>query len=525
MSVKGSMMKVPLVWGLLLAGALVARADVTLPAFFSDHMVLQQGVPVPVWGRAAPGETITATLDGREQKTIADAQGAWQVKFPQLKAGGPYVLTVTGPNTVTINDILGGEVWLASGQSNMQFALEHANNGAQEVAAADFPAIRMFTAAPAVAGTPQQDVKGSWQVCFPATAKSFSAVAYFFGRELHQQLKVPVGLINSSQGWTPAESWMSRRALESDPDFAYILQRWDGIVANYDRDQQAYLVKKADWDKVSAAAKAAGQDPPPVPKGPIDPNFIHRASGLWNGAIAPLIPFAIRGVIWYQGETNDQRGYQYRKLFPALITDWRRSWGQPDLPFLYVQLAAVLPPDAEPKESEWSEVREAQTMALRLPHTGMAVTIDIGEEKDVHPKNKQDVGHRLALWARSGVYGEKLVYSGPLYRSMKVEGDKIRLAFDHVDGGLITPHQEALKHFAIAGADHKFVWATATIDGESVVVSSPAVPQPVAVRYAWANNPVGCNLYNKAGLPASPFRTDDWPGKSFGNTRLTIDDF
>jgi sialate O-acetylesterase len=487
----------------LLVATGTGHAEPTLCPLFSDHMVLQQGTRVPVWGRADPGETVSIRFKGQTKEATADAAGKWTILLDPLPSSAePANLVVAssiGHRPSAISNVLVGDVWVASGQSNMEFPVEKSLNASNEIAAADLPEIRQFRVLRKVAVTPQETVGGAWQVCNPQTVGKFSAVAFFFAREIHRKQNIPIGIIHCSAGWTPAEAWMSREALRSDPDFAYILDRWDEVTAEAER------------------AKAEGRKPRQ------DPLFLHRASGFWNGGIAPLIPYAIRGVIWYQGETNETRGHEYRKLFRALIADWRRAWNRPDLPFLFVQVANVLPPDPEPVPSEWAELRESQALALALPRTGMAVTIDIGEEKDVHPKNKQEVGRRLALIARVLVYGEDLVYSGPIFKGMKNEGSRIRCEFEHVGGGLMTPNDAPLRGFAIAGADRRFVNAQAKIKDDAVVVWNDRVPQPVAVRYAWANNPAGCNLYNRANLPASPFRTDDWPGKTDNCRKLFID--
>lgn len=445
-----------------------------LPAILSDNMVLQADKPAAVWGWAAPGQTIKVKFAGQEKSATTGADGKWKVMLDPLKVGGPVEMTVEGATTLTVKNILVGEVWLCSGQSNMQVGLNDAANAAEEIKAADFPQMRLFITKLHAPEAPADDLRGQWVECNPQTAGRFSATAYFFGRKIHQTLKVPVGLIQSAQGATMADSWISLEGLKSDPVLEPILKRFE-----------------------AAAKDPMGWDP-------------HLPTGLYNGEIAPLTPFAIRGAIWYQGESNAGRAFQYRTLFPALIRDWRKARGE-DFPFYFVQLANHLKPSAEPANEPWAELREAQALALALPATGMAVAIDIGEGDNIHPKNKQDVGLRLALWALAKTYGQDLVYSGPLYKSMAVEGEKIRVQFAETGGGL-EARGGPLKQFAIAGEDKKFVWAEAVIDGAAVVVSSPQVPKPVAVRYAWANNPVGCNLANKEGLPAAPFRTDTWPG-------------
>jgi len=355
---------------------------------------------------------------------------------------------------------------------------------------------------------PLEDTEGQWTLCSPQSVGDFSAVGYFFGREIHKALGVPVGLIHSSWGGTPAEAWTSLPYLEGDPDYQPIIERWKLNLANYPKAIKDYEAKLAEWQSAAEKAKAEGKPAPPAPWKPAGPEYPGRPAVLYNGMIAPLIPYAIQGVIWYQGEANAGRAYQYRRLFPTMIRNWRKAWGQGNFPFLFVQLANYEPGNLN---EEWAELREAQLMALQLPSTGMAVAIDIGNPKDIHPRNKQEVGRRLALTALAKVYGKNIEYSGPMYRGMSIEGGAIRLRFDHVDGGLLAMGGGPLKGFTIAGEDRKFVPAEAVIEGETVVVRSPEVAHPVAVRYAWAINPT-CNLYNKAGLPASPFRTDDWPG-------------
>jgi len=502
---------------LLLVNAGAAFADVKLPAVISDNMVLQRGMEVPIWGWAEPGEIICVSVGWQDLLPIAftDKEGKWVVKVKTSKAGGPYEIIIKGNNTITLKNILVGEVWVCSGQSNMQWPVRQSANAEQEIAAADYPDIRLFTVQRKPAEQPQSDCVGDWQLCSPQTVPGFSAVAYYFGRKLHKELNVPVGLIHTSWGGTPAEAWTSKKTLESDPDFEPILKRYSDVIAKYPEAKSKYEQKLKEWEKAVAEAKAEGEKPPRRPYPPRGPRHKNNPSGLYNAMIAPLIPYGIGGVIWYQGESNAGRAYQYRKLFGGMIKNWRNDWGQGDFPFLFVQLANFMAVNPEPSESAWAELREAQLMTLALPKTGMAVIIDIGEANDVHPKNKQDVGKRLALWALAGSYGKKLEYCGPIYKSMRVEGNKIILHFDHVGGGLVAGGGGPLKGFAIAGADRKFVWADAKVVGDTVVVSSDKVSEQVAVRYAWADNPV-CNLYNKEGLPASPFRTDDRPGITVG---------
>jgi len=498
---------------LLFACAGAAVADIKLPAIIGDNMVLQRSGKVSIWGWADPGEEVTVGVSWNSMKwaVTADKDGKWSFRINPPKAGGPHEMTLTGKNAITIKNILVGEVWVCSGQSNMQMSVQSSNNAEQEIAGADYPKIRLFSVTRKVAETPQSDCEGSWSECSPETVPNFSAVAYFFGRELHKQLNVPVGLIHTSWGGTPAEAWTRREVLEADADFVPIVKRYDDAVAKYPEAMKEYEQKLVEWKQAAEKAKAEGTNPPRRPGAPFGPNHPHASAGLYNAMIAPLIPYGIQGAIWYQGESNAGRAYQYRTLFGGMIKNWRDDWGQGKFSFLFVQLANFMQTKPEPDESAWAELREAQSMTLALPNTGMAVIIDIGDAVDIHPKNKQDVGKRLALWPLAGIYGKKLVYSGPIYKSMKVDGSSIILSFDHVGGGLVAKGDGQLKGFSIAGADRKFVWADAKIDGNTVVVSSDKVSEPAAVRYAWADNPV-CNFYNQEDLPASPFRTDEWPG-------------
>lgn len=496
--------------------ALPAGADVKLPAVIGDNMVLQRDLPLPIWGTADPGESVTVTIGEESRSTTAGADGRWLVRLSPLKRSGPVAVSVVGNNSIDLENVLLGEVWVCSGQSNMEMPVKLSNNPEEEIAAADYPKIRMFSAKHTVADEPQADVEGRWVECSPENIPGFSAVAYFFGGKLQEMVGRPVGLVKSAWGGTPAESWTSREALAADGELAPIRERWAHLLESHPERMKEYREKLAAWKTAAEAAKAAGEKPTRQPRPPLGPNHPHRPSSLYNGMISPLVPFAIRGAIWYQGESNAKRAYQYRKLFSTMIQDWRNNWDQGDFPFLFVQLANFYERAAEPGESNWAELREAQTMALSLPNTGMAVTIDIGEAKDIHPRNKQDVGVRLALAAGAVAYGQGIIPSGPMYKSATIESGRVRLYFDHVGGGLSTEGKGGLRGFAIAGEDRKFVWANAEIDGDSIVVSSADVAEPVAVRYGWANNP-DCNLYNEAGLPASPFRTDTWPGITVEN--------
>ena len=466
-----------------------AQADVTLPAIISDNMVLQVGHELTFWGWADPGEEVSVTItstdppNGVQTNSVATAaDGRWQVKFPARTKPGHVAVKVNGKkNSLSLANVVVGDVWVCSGQSNMEWPVSSSLNHEEEIAKAKLPLLRVFKVERNTSLVPQTHLEGQWIECSPETVAELSAVAYFFGRELHQKQNRPIGLIQASQGGASCEAWTSLTALKSDPDFAPILARAD----------------KANGD-------------------PNQANNPNRASVLFNGMIAPLQAYSIKGTIWYQGETNAPRALQYRKLFPLMITDWRRGWGQGDFPFLFVQLANYVSdkskPDhpPEPEESAWAELREAQAMTLSLPKTGMATTIDIGDARDINPKNKQDVGHRLALSALRVAYAQDIVASGPSFKSMKIVGREVRIEFDNAGGGLVA-RGGALKGFAIAGADMRFVWADAKIEGAEVVVSAASIETPVAIRYAWGDNPQ-CSLFNVEGLPAVPFRTDTWPG-------------
>lgn len=645
--------------------------QLTLAPVFTDHMVLQQGLPVPIWGTAAPEAAISVTFGKQRLSARADLQGQWKLALAPLAASPePAELVVTAatpgqPETRLIcRDVLVGEVWIASGQSNMEWTVALSNHGSQEIAAANYHEIRLFTVPKRIALEPKTDIPGGlgWRVCQPDTIGEFSAVAYFFGRELHRRLKggVPIGLINSSYGGTPAEAWTSRDALLAEPGTRDLVENMERTMVEQQHHQAEYQAKlqalengirdnanlglacgwagpeepacpeqggwkdmpiPSKWQTrglnfsgilwfrkvVDVPAPWAGKDLqlsigatdksdvtyfngtqvgsltmqerqdawsvyrtytvpgklvragrnmiavrvhsdkydggmtgpvaalhlscptssataplpldgiwryaveanyglvdiPMVPLGPDNPN---TPCCLFNGMITPVLPYALRGAIWYQGCSNVGRAPQHRILFPTLIRDWRRRWGQENLPFNFVQLANYLGTFDHPTDSQWAELRETQTQTLSVPHTGMAVTIDIGEANDIHPRNKQDVGLRLALSALHQTYGHQdVVPSGPRFRAAQCEGAKMRLAFDHAAGGLVCRGPE-VQGFAVAGADGKYVWAQAAIAGDTVVVSSPAVPKPQRVRYAWADNPL-CNLYNQAGLPMVPFRT------------------
>ena len=490
---------------LLLPGLLAA--DVRLPAVLSDRMVLQSDRPIHVWGWAEPGEPVETRFRGKSAAGAAGADGRWSLYLPPEPAGGPDTLEVRGRNRIEIRDVLVGEVWLGSGQSNMVWLLRNTTGAEDEIASANRPGMRFFKVKLDASATPKDDVEGEWIVCSPDKIGEYSAAGYYFSRHLHEKTGAPVGFIQSAWGGTPAQAWTSFETLDSDPQLHSLLVEWRQVLDEYPRAKVRHEQQMARWREEAAAAKKAGTEAPRAPAEPRGPLHQHAPATLYNAMIAPLTPYAIRGVIWYQGENdaNQRRGYLYRRLFREMIEDWRRAWGVGAFPFLFVQLANYA---RVPETSEWPELREAQALTLGLANTGMAVAVDIGESGDIHPKNKRDVGDRLALAARAVAYGERaLVYSGPMYRQHTVEGDKLRLWFDHAGSGLEL--RGGGKGFRLAGPDGRFHEARAEVVGATIVLTSPAVRQPVAARYAWAADPE-TSLFNREGLPASPFRTDQW---------------
>jgi sialate O-acetylesterase len=649
----------PLTCAIFLFWNLNCWADPSLPTLFGDHMVLQQAREIHVWGKADPAEPITATLAGHSSNSSADAQGNWSLHLPAVRAGGPFTLTIRGKKEIVIKDVLIGEVWIASGQSNMAFSLDGSAESALEVPKANYPQIRLFTVPKRIAVAPQANTLAAhWEICTPETAKRFSAVAYYFAREIQRRLNVPIGVVESAWPGTPIEQWIAPEVLRADPDLKSTAAEWDRataaqksyaenplwfdlefddfelvselgkpesrVLANFDggtseltsggafsyswgdatdtnfdlvspgratggfaarvagklngtqdsilsatykldgspqdlsawagirfwvrgngsfrfRSKQAtindyddyatpVLKARAEWRQITVPFRDLRQDGWGVVK-----DFTQDAltgfsiecltsleyapmpvSSLYEGMITPLLPYQFRGALWYQGESNTGRAHQYRKLLPAMIRNWRDASHQKDLQFLIVQLPNHGAIPDQPSESAWSELREAELMtAQHVPDTGLAVTIDVGDPLDLHPHRKKEVGERLALWALGTTYKQPIVYSGPLYESMKIEGNEVRLQFSHLGAGLEARGDPALHGFAVAGADRKFHWADARIDGDTVVVGSTDIPNPAAVRYAWGDSP-RCNLFNKDGLPASPFRTDDWPGTTEG---------
>jgi len=500
-----------------------ARADVALNNMFGDHMVLQQGIRNRIWGKADPGETVSVSIADQRHTVTAGQDGRWELRLDAIaEYGGPHTLTVKGKNEIAFTDVLIGEVWVCSGQSNMQWSVDQANDADLEKAAAKFPQLRLISVPQVGVQEPQWNFNGAWSVCGPDNVGSFSAVGFFFGRQLHQTLGVPVGLIDNAWGGSACEAWIDRSRLASDERFKPLLDRWAKTEADMPKLIENYTVQLKKWEAAAAQAKAAKK---PVPRRPRSPEGLlsgnARPGNIYCGVLSPSIGYGIKGAIWYQGESNASRAMQYRDLFPFMIASWREEWGLGDFPFYWVQLADFRDEKPEPAESDWAELREAQTLTLdKLPNTGEAVIIDIGEGKDIHPKNKQDVAKRLARWALAETYRlPEIVCRSPRYQTLEKQGSKIVLSFDHVEARASGWRPFDVREpvgFTIAGADQKFVAAAARIlpDGR-IEVWSDAVADPVAVRYAWADNPV-CNMYSAAGLPLTPFRTDDFPAVTAG---------
>jgi sialate O-acetylesterase len=489
-----------------------ASAAVALASPFTDHAVLQREQPVSVWGTEEPGQTVTVSLQGLKATAVASAEGKWKAVLPALPVGGPYELTVAGSSTIVLKDILVGEVWLCSGQSNMEWSVKKSDNGDAEIAKAAYPNIRLFnvTAKKKPSNTPVDKVDAVWTACTPETVANFSGVGYFFGRELAKELNVPIGLISSSWGGTAAQAWTSQPALEATAEFRPMLADWEKDLSVYPTKLEEYrTVTLTKWEKENAEAKAAGKPEIRKPQEPNGPNTLHRRpAGLYNGMIAPLAPYALRGAIWYQGESNTGNPEPYRRLMATMIADWRSAFGQ-EFSFYQVQLANYMKDDPTALAKPWPVVnwpilRESQAVvAATVSKAGMALAIDIGNPADIHPTNKQEVGRRLALNALAKDYDKAVEFAGPTFKAMSVSGRTAVISYDHADG--LAAKDGDLKGFLIAGEDGLFVPATAKITTNKVVVSSPKVAVPAAVRYDWSNSPDG-NLINKAGLPAAPFR-------------------
>ena len=507
---------------LLFSTQAVVYAEVTLPRVIGSNMVLQRDMEAPIWGWASAGEEVTLTLSAEAEgvepvsttTVIADAEGNWQTKLPAMAAGGPYTLRIKGSNILELTNVLFGEVWVCSGQSNMQWAVRVSKDSEAEIAAANYPNIRLFYVPRVAAGLLQKNIAADWHETTPETVENFSAVAYYFGRKLYKNLDVPIGLINTSWGGTRIEPWTPPAGFATVPALAAISKEIQEAHANY-RAQLPEKMKEVEvWIAETRKALETGAQLTRMPENRHPLRHHTRPTGIYNSMVHPLVPYAIRGAIWYQGESNLREGMRYHKKMQALINGWRKVWGQGDFPFYFVQLA----PFNYTKRFNYSgpdtghfflpRIWEAQAATLALPNTGMAVTTDISNLTDIHPRNKQDVGRRLALWALAKDYGrDDVTYSGPLYKAMAIEGNTIRLTFDHVGSGLTSRDEKPLTWFEIAGEDKQFVEAQATIDGDTVVVSNDAIENPVVVRFGWHES-AEPNFVNKEGLPASPFRTD-----------------
>jgi len=511
---------------LVILGALLlcaaAQAEVALSGMFGDHMMLQRGLELPIWGTAAPGEQVTVSACGQSKSATADADGKWRLRLDPITMTEPFSITVAGSNEIMLQNVVMGDVWICSGQSNMVWTVANSVNGAEEVAAANYPQIRLCQVPRVTAQEPTDQVAAAWSECSPETVRGFSGIGYFFGRDLHLATGVPIGLVNTNWGGTPIQAWMSAEKLAEFPGIIDpVYAQWQATIDAYPAAMEKYTNDTLPaWEQQVAAARAAGTQPPARPRPPSGPDAPQRPSNLFNAMIYPVIPFAITGAIWYQGEGNARTGpagaWDYRTLMAAMIADWRERWEQGAFPFGWIQLANYRPIDEQPVESQWAELRESQTATLAVENTGQGLAIDVGMAGDIHPKNKQTPAHRLALWALATVYDQDVDYLGPTYESMTVEGNRLRLRFTGVDGWLhrrVTenaPYPSPLMGFQIAGADREWVWANARIERDAVVVWSDEIEHPVAVRYAWSNNPVA-NLYDGSGLPAVPFRTDRWP--------------
>ncbi len=502
-----------------------ARADVKLNELFTDNMVLQAHHDDPIWGTASPGEEITIFITSSDFKSETKVltpgdDGHWRATLPSMgptmTESAALTIRIQGKNEITLKNVLVGEVWICSGQSNMEWTLRGSFESKKDIESASDPLMRLYSVPRVTSMKPLENVPHSsnknaqfthWYVASPDSVPGFSAVGYYFGKHLRESRKVPIGLIHTSWGGTPAEAWTSRPALNAEPSLRHYHDNLDSAIANFDAEKakEQYEAALKKWEQKVADAKGTNTPTPPKPRLPVAPGTGPGSpSVLYNAMIAPLIPYGIAGAIWYQGESNAGKAFEYRTLFATMIQDWRKNWNQGDFPFLFVQLA---PFDTN---APWAELREAQFLTLALPRTGMAVITDVGEAKDIHPKKKEPVGARLALAARAIAYGEQIEYSGPVYESVKLDGDKAILTFSHAASGLEAKDGK-LTGFTIAGDDQKFVDATAEITGpDAIVVSAPGVSKPESVRFGWSSNPK-VNLWNRAGLPATPFRTDTWP--------------
>ncbi|WP_158279933.1 sialate O-acetylesterase [Coraliomargarita sinensis] len=503
---------------LFFAAFSIPFAELSMPNFFGDHMVLQAGKPVKLWGTAEPEATVAVQFAGKTFSTESNVEGKWSLHLPAMlvDAEGQPLQVVSGKDRLNFQDVLLGEVWLASGQSNMEWPLERVDPEREAIMAADLPEVRFFQAQRTTAASPQSDVPGTWTVSHPETAAKYSAVAYFFARKLNAELGVPVGILQCAWGGKPVETFTSRDALITTPSGASQIMNHDKQVAaydeaearaNYEKALAAHETAKKQWEATpKEERKSRAPRPPRMQR---DPALIAgRPATIWNGMVHPFVGYAVRGAIWYQGESNRRQPNDYEELFSVMINDWRAQWGD-DFRFLWAQLANFQQPVTEPGTNDgWAVIQDHQRRCLKLPKTGMAVINDIGDANDIHPKNKKDVGERLARWALADDYGQDVIQSGPLYKSHTIEGDEVIVSFDYPAEGLKVRDGSALKHFEIKDAEGTWHWADAEIDGSRVVISNRKVSQPTAARYAWAANPEGANLINSEGLPASLFTTE-----------------
>jgi len=501
-----------------LAASAALQAEVKLPAIISNHMVLQQKMENPIWGWDNPGARVNVTFAGQSYSSVAGKDGKWTVKLAPLPASfTPQNISISGSSRVEVEDVLVGEVWMCSGQSNMQFALADDWNGQLEIAATNYPSMRLIESP--LVGTQElqndyrrgpSESRGQWRQATPASAARFSAVGFFFGRYLHQVLNVPVGLIHNSWGGSSAEAWVRRETIEKDPRFKELMEttkkREDGLMS--EAGKAAYEKQVADYKAAAEKARIEKTTPPRAPD-----NFLggqHRAGNIFAGIVHPTLGYGIKGVIWYQGETNASRAYEYKALFPFLIEQWRKEQGQGDFSFYWVQLADYQAEKPNPGDSSWAELREAQTQSMKVPNTGQAVIVDLGEGKDIHPKNKHDVAARLVRWALVKDYGMKMAYRSPEFKSINIAGNKATISLDMFGSSLRAFDVADARGFAVCGSDKVWKWAKGKVTGKDTVeVWSDEVAAPVAVRYAWADNPV-FNLFSNEGLPVTPFRTDDF---------------
>lgn len=504
---------------MLLIIAHFSHAKVTLPAILSDSMVLQRHQKVPVWGEAAPGEQIKVSFAGQQKQTRADSEGRWILYLSPLQANAqPASMLIAGENTIELKGLLVGEVWFCTGQSNMQLTLPETDNGEEAIAAANHPMIRLFNVSRKVAFGHEEGPLAVWQVCTPASVRAFSAAGYYFGVDLQKELNVPIGLVNASFGGSQVEAWIPVEYLLASPDLRPTVEREKVWEKERPQVQKQYDAAMAAWRTEIEKAKAEGKKEPRAPRVPDALREYRIAASIYDHMIEPLIPFATKGILWYQGESNEERAEQYGLLLPVFIKAWREQWKNAKLPFGIVQLPNYREVAAQPTDEAWSHLREQQRRTVaHTRNTGLIVTIDIGEAHDIHPKNKLDVGKRMARWALAEVYGKDMLATGPMFSSAKVKGNKMVLTFDEVGEGLKISEGDELQEFAIAGSDKQWHWAKARIiDKDKVEVWADEVPEPVAVRYAFNNNPENPNLTNDSGLPAAPFRTDNWHGPTHG---------